>query len=200
MSEGLLRQRRNLMITSILLWIMKYGGVTFTKFSFVGFDITLKNPNVLILSLWIAFAYFLFRYYQYFSDEGVKKLQSVFSGTIENKCEPIIRNLVKEKFPTNNDAIRYSYAFLKRDSWIYKGHALGSEFDPITGTNIGSGHFELPIKRSQLWKGIVFAMIDTIFRNSVVTDYLLPFAVACFVLYYCGVDDWRGSFLIFFGH
>lgn len=185
MGEGLLRQRRNLIITSVLLWVMKYGGVTFTKFSFVGFDIQFKNPNVLILSIWISFAYFLFRYYQYFSDEGIKKLQNVFIIAFENKCAPIIRNLVKEKFPTNNDAISYSYESLKRNSWVYNGHGLN-----------GGVSFELTIGRWQLRKGIMSAIMDSVFRNSVVTDYILPLMIACFVLYYCGADDWRGSFLI----
>lgn len=195
MGEGILRQRRNLLITCVLLWVMKYGGVTFSKFSLAGFDVAFKNPDALVLSIWIAFAYFLYRYYQYFSDEGVDKLQRVFNAALEKKCEPIIQSLVKSKFPTNNDAIRYSYAFLKRDRWVYKGHALGGEYDPSTGTVIGNEHFELAIGRRKLWKGILSGVMDSIFRNSVVTDYLLPFVLAFFILYYCGTNDWSGSFL-----
>lgn len=197
MGEGLLRQRRNLLITAILLWIMKYGGVTFSKVSFVGFDIAFKNPNALILSIWVAFAYFLFRYYQYFSDEGVKKLQSVFHYAIESKCEPIIRNLVKEKYPKNTNGY-YSYASLKHNSWIFKVEIPNTIYNE--GEYIGGGSFELTIKRSQLWKGIVSAIMDSVLRNSVVTDYLLPLVVACYVLYYSGADDWRGSFLNFFNN
>jgi hypothetical protein len=148
----------------------------------------------LILSIWIAFAYFLYRYYQYFSSEGTAKLQYALTAALEKKCEPIIRNIVKEKYPTNNDALRYSYASLKKNSWLYKGHALGSS-DPETGSVSGNERFELSIGRSKLWNGILFAVLDTIFRNSVVTDYLLPFAFALFILYYCGSDDWSGSFL-----
>jgi hypothetical protein len=193
MGEGLLRQRRNLIIACALLWVMKYGGVTFSKFSLAGFDVVFKNPNALILSIWIAFAYFLYRYYQYFSDEGIGKLQRVFSAALEQKCEPIIGHLVKEKFPTSNDVVRYSYAFLKINRWIYKGQAKGG-YDPTYGSAINE-QFELAISRWKLWKGILPAVIDSVFRNSVVTDYLLPFALACFILYYCGANDWSGSFL-----
>lgn len=190
MGEGLLRQRRNLMIASILLWIMKYGGVNFSKISIVGFDLEFKNPNALILSLWIAFGYFLFRYYQYFSDEGVKKLQSVFNEAYESKCKPIIRTLVEENYPTNTHK-NYSYFILKSNSWIYKGAILNEGGRDTTP-------FEFPIERWQLWKGIMSAIMDSIFRNSVVTDYILPLLIACTVLYYCGVDDWKGSFLNIF--
>jgi hypothetical protein len=178
----------------VILWLLKYGDVIFSKFSLAGFDVEFKNPEALILAIWIAFAYFLYRYYQYFSGEGTETLKKVFAAALEQKCEPIIRNIVKSHHPTNNDAIRYSYAFLKRNDWLYKGHALGGSYDPATATIPGNEQFELAIGRQQLWKGIVSAIADSIFRNSVVTDYLLPFALACFILYYCGADDWKGSF------
>lgn len=193
MGEGLLRQRRNLIIACLLLWVMKYGGVTFSKFSFVGFDVVFKNPNALILSIWIAFAYFLFRYYQYFSDEGIAKLQQTFDTALENKCRPIITHLVKQQFPANNDALLYSYAFLKRDRWKYRVQTL-SPYDSATGS-AGNEQFEMTISRWKLWKGILSAVLDSVLRNSVVTDYLLPFGLACFILYYCGTNDWSGSFL-----
>lgn len=193
MGEGLLRQRRNLMVTCILLWAMKYGGVTFTKLSLVGFDVEFKNPHALILSIWIAFAYFLYRYYQYFSVEGTANLKNTFRTALELKCEPIISQLVKKQFPNNNDNIRYSYGFLKRDRWIYKGQAIGS-YDTSTGS-ASNEQFELEISRWQLRKGILSAILDSVFRNSVVTDYLLPFFFAGFILYYCGANDWSGSFL-----
>lgn len=48
MGDGLLRQRRNLITTCVLLWLMKYGGVSFSKFSLAGFDVEFKNPEALI--------------------------------------------------------------------------------------------------------------------------------------------------------
>lgn len=197
MGEGLLRQRRNLITVSVVLWLLKYGGVTVSKFELAGFDIVLKKPEAFILSIWIAFAYFLYRYYQYFADEGVEKLQKVFAASIERKCEPLIRSLVKKAHPTNNDAHLYSYAFLKRDGWLYKGHALGEGYDTATSSIPGNQYFELAIRRRQLWKGILLSMLDSIFRNSVVTDYLLPFAIAGFIIFYCGSNDWNGSFVQF---
>ena len=86
--------------------------------SFAGFDVEFANPDAVILAIWIAFAYFLYRYYQYFSDEGIENLRKVFARALENKCESIIKNLVKEKFPTNNDAIRYSYSSLRSNGWL----------------------------------------------------------------------------------
>jgi len=190
-TEGLLRQRRNLIITCCLLWLMKYGGVTFTKFSLAGFDVTFSNPEALTLSLWIAFVYFLFRYYQYFSSEGVAALTRVLSNAFEVKCSPHIRSLVKSEYPDNHDGVGYSYQHLKAWQWVYRGQKLAQ--DPI-GQLVIAGEIELPISKWKLRNGIASALLDTTFRNSVVTDYLLPFVFAVGVIWYCGANDWSGSF------
>lgn len=168
--------------------------MTFTKFSFAGFDVKFENPNVLTLSIWMAFAYFLYRYYQYFSDEGIEKLYKTFEAALEKKCEPIIEAIVKSKYPKNNDACRYSYGLLKLSKWKYNGHELDVDYDPSTGTIVRDPYFEIPITKLDLKSGFITAALDTIFRNSVITDYLLPFALAFYVLAYCGSDNWPGSF------
>ncbi len=195
MGEGLLRQRRNLITTCVLLWLLKFGGVTFTGFSIGGVDVEFGNPDALVVAIWLAFWYFLYRYYQYFSSEGIEKLHRVFEAALDKKCAPIIKRIVKDKYPTNNDAILYSYIFLKASEWQYNGHTLGGSYDPNTGTTPRNEAFVLSIRPLALWRGILAAVFDSIFRNSVVTDYLLPFMLALFILYYCGSSDWRGSFL-----
>lgn len=195
MTEGLLRQRRNLFITCVLLWVMKYGGVTFTKFSLAGFDVVFARPGVLILAIWVAYAYFLYRYYQYFSKEGVLKLKSVFAEALEEKCEPVIRSLVKRAHPHYNVALRRNFATLRGNGWIYQGQDLIPDGG---GTIREVPPFELRIAPWKLSGGVVRAILDSIFRNSVVTDYLLPFAFADYILWYCGALDWYGSPLQFF--
>jgi hypothetical protein len=192
--EGLLRQRRNLIITCVLLWVMKYGSVTFSKFSLAGFDVEFARPEALYLSIWIAFAYFLYRYYQYFSSEGVQNLQKVFTRALEDKCAPVIRGHVKGKYEGSNDSVGYSYAFLKRDNWIYSGQLI---IKNVNGTATATENFQMPVNRWVIRKGIAFALADTVFRNNAVTDYVLPFILAGWVLWYCGSNDWNGSFLRF---
>lgn len=196
MGEGLLRQRRNLIITSVLLWLMKYGGISFEKISFVGFDLKFKNPHALTAAIWIAFFYFLYRFYQYFSDEGVGNLNKVFHQAFEKKCKPVICGIVEKQYPNNQYmTYPYSYANLKMKGGIMNGESLDGVAED--GSSIRTS-FEIPISRSMLWKPIYFAITDSIFRNSVVTDYLLPFFLAGVVIYYCGSNNWDGSFLRLF--
>jgi len=194
MSENLLRQRRNLFVTCVLLWVMKYGGVKFTKFSLAGFDVHFDHPEALILCVWIAYGYFLYRYYQYFSGEGVDKLRSVFSAAMEKYCEPIIKAIVKNKHPHSNDATLYSFALLRMNKWVYRGQDLVPEQD---GSIRSAEPFVFLVHKRSLAGPTFRAVSDSVLRNSVVTDYLLPFILAAFILYYCGSANWPGSLFSF---
>ena len=130
MTESLLRQRRNLIITCVLLWMLKYGGVSFTKLSFAGFDIEFARPHVLTLSIWIAYAYFLYRYYLYFLSEGVTKLQSATENAINAKCAPIIRRLVRAKVPDWTEGTRQVITTVMTSGQI----SQEAEFQYLSGT------------------------------------------------------------------
>lgn len=196
MNEGLLRQRRNLIIVCIFLWIMKFGGVatTFSKLSFAGLDIEFKNPDALIQTIWIAFAYFFFRYYQYFVTDGIKVLHQVLNEVYEQRCSPVIQQFVKKKIHLNDikksNNPYYKYKNLKINDWMFR-------YSPKTNSGDHYTH-EFKITRWMLKKQILFAWIDVFFRNKASTDYLLPFFLSFFILYYCGSNDWNGSFLRFF--
>ena len=145
MSEGLLRQRRNLFITCALLWFMKYGGVRLHKMALAGFDVELARPEVMTLALWIAFAYFLYRYYQYFASDGLPKLESEYSKAFETKCMPLIKNRVMAAYPRLHNDPDYRYFMLKQNGWIIKGHQKAVP-GPDGKTPI-TDPFELPISR-----------------------------------------------------
>ncbi|HWR77897.1 MAG TPA: hypothetical protein VN283_11915 [Thiobacillus sp.] len=191
MTEGLLRQRRNLFITCVLLWFMKYGGVRLHKISLAGFDVELARPEVMTLALWIAFTYFLYRYYQYFTSEGLSKLESEYSRSLEARCTPLIQGRVIAAYPRVQHS-DFRYFILKQNGWMFKGQQV--VLGPDGKTPI-SQPIELPISRWAIRRGVAVAFIESTFRSSVATDYLLPFALAGFVLWYCGSADWSGSFL-----
>ena len=192
MSEGLLRQRRNLFIVCAILWLMKYGGITLKKLSLAGFELEFARPEALILALWLAYAYFLYRYYQYFTSEGIEQLRTIYAKALNERCEPIIRGIVKTAYPQSNDQMLYAFPVLRQNGWVYRGQYYDRNED---GTAKEVLSFELPIRLVALHRGVFIAVIESTFRSSVVTDYLLPFALAGFVLWYCGSANWPGSFL-----
>lgn len=69
LSPDLYRQRRNLLITSVILWSINFTGLKIDHISFAGIDANFdKNFNVfyLVFFFWV---YFLIRYYQYYCSE-----------------------------------------------------------------------------------------------------------------------------------
>lgn len=192
MSDSLLRQRRNLLIACILLWLLRYGGVTFTKLSFAGFDIEFARPHVITLSIWIAYFYFLYRYYLYFVSDGLHKLETAFIVSIDEKCSTPIKRIVLLKEPDYQVEPTHYLSAIRHRKWVFAGQKIirNSKGDPERGVP-----FELPISPWQLIGPISHAVMSTCIRSSVVTDYLLPFAIAFFILWYCGSTDWSGSFL-----
>lgn len=191
MGEGLLRQRRNLLIVCLLLWFSKYAGVDISKASIAGFDVQIKNMEALFTTLWIAFSYFLYRYYQYFASEGVKQLVVTATNALNDKCRPYIQGIVKAAHGDAGGGSDLSWSFLRLKNWTYPGYR---ETVDTLGQPIGE-NFEIPISPWKLKWAIASAILDTFFRNSVVTDYLLPFFVAGWVLWYSGDPNWKGSFL-----
>ncbi|QDQ28343.1 hypothetical protein FNU76_19405 [Chitinimonas arctica] len=165
MNEGLLRQRRNLITTSILLWMMKFGEITaLKKYNAVGFDFEFQNPAVLFTAIWIAFFYFLFRYFQYFCDEGSHKLRRCFGDEIEESCKPLIKEIVKQQYESSNDAVPYSFAFLKMNGWIYTGQ-LPNETEPGSSPPRAK-EFKIEIKPWKLRKGLTWSILKCILIKS----------------------------------
>jgi len=68
-SDGLLRQRRNLMVISMLMPLFFLSGASIEKINLLGTVISVSNPVVIKYALAALFGYFLLRYWQYYQEE-----------------------------------------------------------------------------------------------------------------------------------
>jgi len=68
-SEGLLRQRRNLLLISLMLPLFFISGADIQNINILGTVITIKKPEAIRFSLVALFLYFLWRYCQYYLEE-----------------------------------------------------------------------------------------------------------------------------------
>ncbi|MEZ9553537.1 hypothetical protein [Vibrio sp. 10N.222.47.A9] len=69
-SDGLLRQRRNLMLVSIAMPLFFVSGAEVEKLNILGTVIVLSNPKVVEYLLVVLFLYFFLRYWQYYKEES----------------------------------------------------------------------------------------------------------------------------------
>jgi hypothetical protein len=196
MSSDLLRQRRNLMIFSSILWFLKYSQIEISKFSLFGVEFShFENPSSVFLVIWICWIYFCIRYYQYFAQEGIPKLLKSITHSIDTKCGPKVQKIVKEKYPTEKSG-DFRVSTIRKNDWIYSG------LEPKGSNGMGSNHynkFEMKIPRLTLFPEILKSIISILMNQSVITDYLLPIIMAIAVLIYC-FGGWVGGILNIFNY
>jgi len=171
MSEGFLRQRRNLIITSLILLIIDYGGIVIEKISFVGVFVKLNDPDTLKTILAMFSIYFFIRYIQYYSHnsknfEEINILNNKKMGVFfKKKAENMIK-LIFSKEASFYHGFREEQSFytaLKKSKWKIK-----IDLDKDNKSSIF-----IKIKRYKFIKPYLKAKI-AFSTNQLITDYYLP--------------------------
>ncbi|QLQ03885.1 MAG: hypothetical protein HZY77_15000 [Thiobacillus sp.] len=85
MTNDLLRQRRNLLITSIGLLLFDFAHMSVAKVSILGTELLVGDPIILKVFAWGMWAYFLLRYYQYLKTSGILELKWQFMDSSDPK-------------------------------------------------------------------------------------------------------------------
>ena len=69
MDEAFIRQRRNLLLTSIIVFLINFAGIEIAEqVTIFSTKFTVNNPIVIYISSWIILFYFLLRYIQYYNE------------------------------------------------------------------------------------------------------------------------------------
>ena len=176
---------------------MKFAGVEVSKLSFLGLDFDkFGNPSALYLAIWVSFFYFLFRYYQYFSQEGRQKLSRYFYEELERHIMDRISNLANQ---INEGAVFHpkQLALLERGSWSIRV-SYDSGPNGSGGRNKETRNIIFPTKELPKLKALSFIKISL--NTSLITDYVLPFIIAAISLLYSGYGAQSGLYeAIFYG-
>lgn len=69
-SDQFIRQRRNLIVTALLLFLAEFYGLRYSEMNVFGNKFTLENPLGVPNILLILLMYFVIRYYQYLGSLG----------------------------------------------------------------------------------------------------------------------------------
>jgi hypothetical protein len=80
MEGDLQKQRRNLLVVSVLLIIQALAEVDISKISLLGTELKTEKVGVLLACFWVLWLYFLLRYYQYWREGN---LATKFRETVE---------------------------------------------------------------------------------------------------------------------
>ena len=110
-SDGLLRQRRNLLLISLLMPLFFLSGASVEKINILGTIIIVKSPDVVKYSLVMLFAYFLLRYWQYYKEETyIKDMHRKMHDYIYKRELSYLNKKAREKASfLNSNFIRVSF-------------------------------------------------------------------------------------------
>ncbi len=191
MSDGFLRQRRNLLIVCLMLIFCKFSKLEISKFSILGVQFnSFESPESVYVALWVCWVYFLFRYYQYFCQEGLPKFIAVYVDLLNDMCKLKIDRVVLKQHPMKTGN-KINFTTLKSWSWVYHGQEDNIE-NGLHGVNISN--FEMPFPMRYLYLEIILSFLHVCFNRSAFTDYIFPVLISVFVVIYCSVG-WAGSLI-----
>ena len=196
MSEDIRRQRRSIIITSLILCLMKYGGIIIQKTTILGSEIKFGNPEVIYLLLWIMWLYFFIRYYQYFMQEGLRKIKITLNSLLTENCRGKIAQIVLDAHAkAQGSSQMYDYNILKKKNFF---KILFSGVEAIEPDGMGgeiSKAFEMEISLWALKNEVMKSLYTAFFNQSIFTDYIFPIVFALFSLIYCISSEWPGNLI-----
>lgn len=167
MSPGLIRQRRNLIGSSIALLIIEFGDVTLDKINILGNELKLNNSGSIQVAAFIACAYFLFRYYQYIQANNGMGLLKEYRGFRRAVAWQYAKILIDVDEPQLSDVTAVGL----RLSVVYSTPI--QNFIPNNGYQVPS--LQLTIYRSLLIQMQV--LFHLTIHTPLVTDYVLPYVL-----------------------
>ena len=165
MTNDLLRQRRNLLITSIGLLLFDFGHMSVAKVSILGTELLVGDPIILKVFAWGVWAYFLLRYYQYLNSEkdaGIREHAAKHFKFIATRH--VLRATGRESLHGEVLVSRSGFR------WLY------TVIDMRVGEREEAGRGALPTMRAWWWR--LRAYLHLALHTPRVTDHVLPFVLA----------------------
>lgn len=185
MSDHLIRQRRNLIITSLIVIFILYTDVQISKISIFGIEIQTPKHETLMNSLWAIWIYFLIRYYQYLRIEP----ETGFWGICNYKAKINIAIMIGKIINNETDhGPRIERGIILQNmekksffkwEYILKDYSPKSDMDEeVERIEIQSYKFVLPIVR-----GVLSTTVNTAKFSDNVFPVLLALFAALFGIY-----------------
>jgi len=182
------RQRKNLMITSLLMMIYVWIGFELNKLNVLGNEITINNSGSVEIILWIVFAYFLIRYLQYFLVIEKTELSSMYHVLMDKHIKIRAINAQKKKAISDilkDDPTAKNFLHTVREcsimershhKWLIKVQgSIAYEYASGAARSRGIGSLEWAVLGLHLYYPKLKSLCKVIFFTPYFTEYFLPF-------------------------
>lgn len=169
------RQRRNLMAISLILLIAESIGIRIETINIFGNIADLDNPSTILYFTWIAWGYFLLRYYQHYSDLRItEKIRTAYSDKIRPVAEGVAWRILTTQLvaeygdPEIGERTLYG-SHVERRRWMVK-----------LGTTVGRKSIRetIEVPRLDMFLPQVRCAIAVALNTRLGTEYIRPYALA----------------------
>ena len=177
------RQRRNLIIISLVLSFVELSGIEVKVINLFGNELDIVNPEWVNWALWIGLFYWGFRYYTYFLKEktgfgaefwGRMDKRIVKQAVYNSIKDPAFKDMIPEdkiaamkEMPLDIQKISYR----KIGKYIVQVHAKRHE-----GVNAVFLKKTVVSGNINYWIAVK-SIIDLFFNTPIFTEYILPFVL-----------------------
>lgn len=196
LQNNFIRQRRNLIGISLVLFFYQSSGIVMNTITILGNTLNISAPSRIYYLLWIAWGYFLLRYYQYLRNISKLPLKEVFDSKMQQYVPVAAFKFFKSKmFDPEKDAhdLEPPYKFfLNNNIFIKRQGPKEWQLDLAITVysekksqyiSTGATHTILVdsfLLTRQKIKSAFYVALNTRF----VTEYYLPFLIAAIPLCY----------------
>lgn len=176
LADGTLRQRRNLLLVTVLVIFMEHGNVAFgTDVKIFGASATIGNPDFILQFLFLVQAYFLWRFYQYFNaDDAYSELRNQYGETLTNKLDSSTLQQIFKELPDGQRSLSGSYSYGGLESHDSNYFQVEVEI-PKAGGNFENEKFSLKVPKAPIERQRIPTLIGFLFRGRILTDFFLPY-------------------------
>ncbi len=181
--EGFIRQRRSLIVVSLgLLWYLS-AGIRLSTITLLGNSFSIERPALVPAAMWLAWAYFLLRYYQHLRDLDDKDWSSEVATRVNRAIRRyaerrILASLVRQYGAVEDLTVAPISTSETEGKILLKADgsfAVTVEGKRTTEAFVGWTH---TVRRSAFRLPTAWAWIHTSMHTRNFTEYALPFLVA----------------------
>jgi hypothetical protein len=176
LSDGALRQRRNLMSITLLIVFIQLAGVEFgEQVKFMGTTFIITNPSFIGQFILISQAYFLWRFYQYFYHDSVAPtLKSQYRSQLKSKQDQKVMSQIFNKLPEGIKTISGSYTYDELKKLNVNSGVYDVEVSSPREEDFESDKHLVEVSRKLVEKKKLPVVCGFAFRGKIITDFYLP--------------------------
>ncbi|WP_157825861.1 hypothetical protein [Colwellia sp. Bg11-28] len=185
MPEGVLRQRRNFLLFSLIVSAYIFLDIKISDISIFGIKLVVSNAENIFWVLVFFWLYFFWRFYQYTKKVPTLGVSNTFRGYFYRNLKPYLDKTVTKNYPkalSHHEVAFYNlkskplflYEYNGELSFAVEGKDNHYKSEKVTLT-FNKVHFIFPWFR---------ACASLIFKESCFSDYVLPYLLGVLIFFY----------------